>query len=155
MVNKPHTDTASRHGSPFVPLLLPDRSIEGGGRADHGFALQMRCANVANAHNVVVMSSQRARKDNLQIGSLQIDVHEPQEPPVRLSHAVIITQPRDLHPELACKSVKTLLHRSETRSQLRVEDHVPTCRFTVWYCSVNLFATAVPTVPTYIPLSQI
>ena len=45
----------------------------------------MRCANVANAHNVVVMSSQSVRKDNLQIGSLQIDVHEPPVYPVRLS----------------------------------------------------------------------
>ena len=94
MVNKSHIDTASRYGSPFVPSFLLDRSIESGGRADLEFAVQIICANVANAHNVVVMSSQSVRKSNLQIGSLQIDVHEPR---VRLSHAMISIEARHLH----------------------------------------------------------
>lgn len=112
-----------------APLLfLLDRSIEGGGRADHEFALQMRCANVANAHNVVVMSSQSVRGDNLQIGSLQIDVHEPA---VRLSQAVISIQVRDLHPSLVWKSAENLQHPSETRAQLRVKDDIPKCHFIV------------------------
>lgn len=118
--NKLHIDTASRYGSPFVPLFLLDRSIESGGRADLEFAVQIICANVANAHNVVVMSSQSGRKSNLQIGSLQIDVHEPALP---LSHAVVISmKERHLRQKLVWKSLENLLLLLEIRTQLRVND---------------------------------
>lgn len=60
------------------------------------------CYNVANAHNVVAMSSQSVRKSNPQIGSLQIDVHEPA---VRLSQAVISIEEGDRRPKLVWKPV--------------------------------------------------
>ena len=96
------TYDSSRHGSPFVPLFPLDRSIESGDKADLEGALQMLVRNVANAHNVVVMSSQSVTKSNLQIGSLQIDVHEPV---ARLSQAVISIQVRDRRPNIVRKSV--------------------------------------------------
>jgi hypothetical protein len=57
-------------------------------------ALQIVVRNEAHAHNVVVMSSLSVTKSNLQIGTLQIDLHEPA---VRLSQAVISIYSCDLH----------------------------------------------------------
>lgn len=65
------------------------------------------------------MSSQSVRKSNLQIGSLQIDVHEPALP---LSQAVISMKERHLRQKLVWKSLENLLLLLETRTQLRVND---------------------------------
>lgn len=94
----------SRHGSPFVPPLPLDRSIESGNMAD-------LVARLANHCKVVLERRKRSEcrghvvtkcnKSNFQIGSLQIDVHEPT---VRLSQAVISIEEGDRHPNLVWKA---------------------------------------------------
>lgn len=111
-----------------APLLLPCSSSIEASKAATGQILNAALQITAKPTKERRKRSQcrghvvtECNEFNLQIGSLQIDVHEP---PVRLSQAVITIHSHDLHTRLVWNSVWNQLFASETRTQLRVNDEI-------------------------------